>query len=79
MKSKIWSFLLDVTVFFGSSLHQVYTEETPRGNKNREFAISVCRKGRGEQRICKVYDSPCLPEGEAVFAINPDGIGDAKD
>lgn len=20
------------------------------------------RKGRGEQRICKIYDSPCLPE-----------------
>ena len=19
------------------------------------------RKGRGEQRICKIYDSPCLP------------------
>jgi len=37
------------------------------------------RKGRGEQRICKIYDSPCLPEDEAVFAINPDGIGDAKD
>lgn len=37
------------------------------------------RKGRGEQRICKIYDSPCLPEGEAVFAINSDGIGDAKD
>lgn len=37
------------------------------------------RKGRGEQRICKVYDSPCLPESEAVFAINQDGIGDAKD
>ncbi len=46
---------------------------------SEKFAISVCRKGRGEQRICKVYDSPCLPEGEAVFAINPDGIGDAKD
>lgn len=37
------------------------------------------RKGRGEQRICKIYDSPCLPEGEAIFAINTDGIGDAKD
>ena len=24
------------------------------------------RKGRGEQRICKIYDSPCLPESEAV-------------
>jgi len=37
------------------------------------------RKGRGETRICKIYDSPCLPEGEATFAINADGIGDAKD
>lgn len=38
-----------------------------------------CRKGRGETRICKIYDSPCLPEGEATFAINADGIGDAKE
>jgi DNA repair protein RAD51 len=37
------------------------------------------RKGRGETRICKIYDSPCLPEAEAMFAINNDGIGDAKD
>jgi len=37
------------------------------------------RKGRGDNRICKIYDSPCLPEAEAVFSINADGIGDAKD
>jgi len=37
------------------------------------------RKGRAETRICKIYDSPCLPEAEAVFSINADGIGDAKD
>lgn len=37
------------------------------------------RKGRGETRICKIYDSPCLPESEATFAINSDGIGDAKE
>ena len=37
------------------------------------------RKGRGETRICKIYDSPCLPEAEAMFAINADGIGDSKD
>ncbi|VDP90564.1 unnamed protein product [Echinostoma caproni] len=37
------------------------------------------RKGRGETRICKIYDSPCLPEAEAMYAILPDGIGDAKD
>ena len=37
------------------------------------------RKGRAESRICKVYDSPCLPEGEAVFAITNGGIDDFKD
>ncbi|KAI8898752.1 DNA repair protein RAD51-like protein 1-like protein [Globomyces pollinis-pini] len=37
------------------------------------------RKGRGENRICKIYDSPCLPESEAMFSINADGIGDAKE
>jgi len=37
------------------------------------------RKGRGETRICKIYDSPNLPEAEAMFAIYPDGIGDVKE
>eukprot|EP00127_Corallochytrium_limacisporum_P000193 Clim_evm10s7 gene=Clim_evmTU10s7 len=37
------------------------------------------RKGRGETRICKIYDSPNLPEAEATFAILADGIGDAQD
>ncbi|KAJ2500994.1 recombinase rad51 [Coemansia sp. RSA 1972] len=37
------------------------------------------RKGRGETRVCKIYDSPCLPEAEAVFAITGQGIADAKD
>ena len=37
------------------------------------------RKGRGETRICKIYDSPSLPEAEAVFAIMADGISDAKE
>lgn len=36
------------------------------------------RKGRGSNRICKVYDSPNLPEGEAQFAVEIDGIQDAK-
>ncbi len=37
------------------------------------------RKGRNESRVCKIYDSPCLPEGEAVFAITNDGIDDYKE
>ena len=26
----------------------------------------MLRKGRGENRVCKIVDSPCLPEGEAT-------------
>ena len=37
------------------------------------------RKGRGEVRIAKIYDSPDMPENEATFAITPGGINDAKD
>ncbi|CAG8484840.1 6858_t:CDS:2, partial [Acaulospora morrowiae] len=37
------------------------------------------RKGKGENRICKIYDSPCLPEGEAEFSIGSGGIEDAKE
>ncbi|CAI5475093.1 unnamed protein product [Closterium sp. Yama58-4] len=37
------------------------------------------RKGKGEQRICKVIDSPNLPESEATFAIANGGVVDAKD
>jgi len=37
------------------------------------------RKGRGENRVCKIYDSPCLAEGEASFSIQGSGIGDPVD
>jgi len=34
------------------------------------------RKGRAESRICKIYDSPSLPESEAIYAIGKGGIED---
>lgn len=37
------------------------------------------RKGRAEQRIMKIYDSPCLPEGETVYEICAKGIQDVSD
>lgn len=37
------------------------------------------RKGRGENRICTVVDSPTLPEGDAQFALGPKGVCDATD
>ncbi|KAL6245026.1 RecA recombinase Rhp51 [Rhinocladiella similis] len=36
------------------------------------------KKGRGETRICKIYDSPCLPESDTLFAIYEHGIGDPQ-
>lgn len=36
------------------------------------------RKGRGETRVCKIYDSPPLPESEATFQITAGGITDAE-
>lgn len=37
------------------------------------------RKGRGNTRICKIYDSPCLPDSEAVFSITENGIADPEE
>ncbi|CAD6621421.1 XXYS1_4_G0004590.mRNA.1.CDS.1 [Saccharomyces cerevisiae] len=37
------------------------------------------KKGKGCQRLCKVVDSPCLPEAECVFAIYEDGVGDPRE
>jgi DNA repair protein RAD51 len=36
------------------------------------------RKGAKENRICKVYDSPSLPESEAVYSITDGGINDEQ-
>jgi len=37
------------------------------------------RKGKGEQRICKIYDSPLLPETECTFQLGLGGVGDPSD
>jgi DNA repair protein RAD51 len=37
------------------------------------------KKGRGENRICKIVASPSLAEREATFGISNDGVIDAKD
>lgn len=37
------------------------------------------KKGRGDTRVAKIYDSPDVPEAEAVYTITPGGIGDVSD
>lgn len=39
----------------------------------------MLKKGRGEDRIAKIYDSPCMPEAEATLSITDGGIGDGGD
>ncbi|KIH63467.1 meiotic recombinase Dmc1 [Ancylostoma duodenale] len=39
----------------------------------------MLKKGRGETRTAKIYDSPDMPENEATFAITNGGIVDAKE
>ncbi|EME32481.1 DNA repair protein isoform 2 [Galdieria sulphuraria] len=39
----------------------------------------MLRKGRGEQRVAKIYDSPMLAENEATFEVSSGGVIDAKD
>ncbi|MFX0116731.1 MAG: DNA repair and recombination protein RadA, partial [Candidatus Hodarchaeota archaeon] len=34
------------------------------------------RKSKGDRRIARVLDSPLLPESEAVFSIQPQGVVD---
>jgi len=36
------------------------------------------RKSKGEKRVARLVDSPSLPDGEAIYSITEDGIGDAK-
>lgn len=36
------------------------------------------KKGKGEERLCKIIDSPWLPEKEEKFGIYADGINDCK-
>ena len=37
------------------------------------------KKSKGEQRICRIYDSPSLPESEAMFTLTEGGIADGVD
>ncbi|KAG7752483.1 hypothetical protein KL911_003765 [Ogataea haglerorum] len=37
------------------------------------------KKAKGANRICKIYDSPCLAESETVFALGQGGVIDPSD
>jgi meiotic recombination protein DMC1 len=37
------------------------------------------RKGKGEQRVCKIFDSPSICESECIFQLSDGGIIDPMD
>jgi DNA repair protein RadA len=36
------------------------------------------RHSKGDKRVAKLVDSPCLPEGECAFKIDENGISDIE-
>nr|AIL94182.1 Rad51 [Brachionus koreanus] len=65
----------------GASMFQADPKKPIGGNIMAHASTTrlYLRKGRGDSRVCKVYDSPSLPESEAVFAISTEGIIDSKE
>ena len=65
----------------GASMFQADPKKPIGGNIMAHASTTrlYFRKGRGDSRVCKIYDSPSLPESEATFAISPEGIIDAKE
>ena len=59
-------------VFYGNPLTATGGNIVAHGSTIRIFL----RKGKGEQRVAKMVDAPHLPEGEAVFTIIEQGIGE---
>jgi meiotic recombination protein DMC1 len=66
----------------GAGMTFVADPKKPVGGHVMAHAATVrlsLRKGRGETRVCKIYDSPNLPGNEAVYEIAEGGIIDAKE
>jgi len=61
-------------IFFGNPTQAIGGHILGHGSTYRLYL----RKSKGEKRIARLIDSPHLPEGEAVFAVRQEGIGDAE-
>ena len=60
--------------------HSPFSHNTNRPHLPPAPAIAPARvmlkKGKGEERIAKIFDSPLMPEEDATFAITNGGIAD---
>ena len=62
------SFLVPVIADPGGGMF-ITDPKKPAGGHVLAHAATIrlmLRKGKGEQRICKIFDAPNLPEGEAI-------------
>ncbi|EEE53249.1 hypothetical protein OsJ_36165 [Oryza sativa Japonica Group] len=66
---------VDGAAMFGPQIKPIGGNIMAHASTTRLFL----RKGRAEERICKVVSSPCLAEAEARFQISPEGVTDVKD
>jgi len=67
----------DPTPQYGSHL-----TERPAGGNILAHACTTrvwLRRSKGPKRIARVFDSPCLPEGECIFKITRKGIHDIEE
>ena len=71
-----------VTADPGASMSYAADPKKPVGGNVIAHASTTrlyMKKGKGDQRICKIYDSPCLPESEGIFQLSEGGIIDTND
>uniref|UniRef100_M4B3V9 RecA family profile 1 domain-containing protein n=1 Tax=Hyaloperonospora arabidopsidis (strain Emoy2) TaxID=559515 RepID=M4B3V9_HYAAE len=60
---------------FGSAMKPVGGHVMSHGVHTRV----LMKKGRSENRICKIIDSPCMPEAECSIKLYAGGITDSDD
>jgi DNA repair protein RadA len=64
----------DPSMFFGDPTRPIGGHVLAHAATTRIYL----RKSKAPRRIARIYDSPLLPEHEAVFAITADGIRDLE-
>lgn len=62
-------------MYSGNTLQPIGGNIIAHASQTRLFL----RKARAGSRVCKIYDSPSLPEAEATYAITEGGIDDFKE